>query len=118
MADERDPARLDANFQVYGAVKVWRQLNCKGLEVAHRPVKRLIQRLGPGSSRRCKRVRTTVPGSSASYSLDRVNRRFRADRLKQLWGADFTYVLAWQMSSSMTNDFVLDALEQALHARN
>ena len=108
----------DANFQVYGAVKVWRQLNRKGLEVAHRTVKRLMQRMGPGSSRRCKRVRTTVPGSSAPYSLDRVNRQFRADRLNQLWVADFTYVPAWQMRSSMTTDFVLDALEQALHARN
>jgi len=69
--------------------------------------------------------------------LDRVNRQFKAQRPNQLWVSDFTYVSTWQgwqyvafvidvfarrivgwrMSSSMRTDFVLDALEQALYAR-
>ncbi len=66
-----------------------------------------------------------------------MNRQFKADRPNQLWVSDFTYVSTWQgwlyvafvidvfarrivgwrVSSSMRTDFVLDALEQALYAR-
>ena len=69
--------------------------------------------------------------------LDRVHRQFKADRPNQLWVSDFTYVSTWQgwlyvafvidvfarrivgrrVSNSMQTDFVLDALEQALYAR-
>src|SRR5690606_10116394 len=62
---------------------------------------------------------------------------FEADRPNRLWVADFTYVSTWQgwlyvafvidayakrivgwrASSSMTTDFVLDALEQAVYDR-
>ena len=126
----------DANFQVYGAVKVWRQLNREGIVVARCTVERLMQRMGLEGARRGKRVRTTVADPSAPCPLDRVNRQFRADHPNQLWVSDFTYVstwqgwlyvafitdvyarriVGWQVSSSMTTDFVLDALEQALHA--
>jgi transposase InsO family protein len=67
-----------------------------------------------------------------------VNRQFQADRPNQLWLSDFTYVWTWQgwfyvafvidayarrivgwrVSKSMTTDFVLDALEQALYNRH
>ncbi len=69
--------------------------------------------------------------------MDRVNRQFRAERPNQLWVSDFTYVSTWQgwlyvafvidvfarrivgwrVSNSMRTHFVLDALEQALYAR-
>jgi transposase InsO family protein len=68
---------------------------------------------------------------------DLVNRDFTAEHPNQLWVADFTYVstwtgfvyvafvvdvysrmiVGWRLSRSMTTDFVLDALEQAIHAR-
>ena len=87
--------------------------------------------------RRGKVVRTTISDARAPCPLDRVNRVFRADRPNQLWVSDFTYVSTWQgwlyvafvidvyarrivgwrVSSSMRTDFVLDALEQALYAR-
>ena len=75
-------------------------------------------------------------------ALDRLVResgaiQFKADRPNQLWVSDFTYVSTWQgwlyvafvvdvyarrivgwrVSTSMHTDFVLDALEQALYAR-
>jgi putative transposase len=66
-----------------------------------------------------------------------VNRHFQAERLNQLWVADFTYVatwsgvvyvafvidvfarriVGWRVSHSMKAELVLDALEQALWAR-
>jgi putative transposase len=126
-----------ANLQVYGADKVWQQMNREGIVVARCTVERLMKRLGLQGARRGKVVRTTVPDSSAPCPLDRVKRQFKADRPNQLWVSDFTYVSTWQgwlyvafvidvfarrivgwrVSSSMRTDFVLDALEQALYDR-
>jgi len=124
-------------MRVYGADKVWKQLNRERIKVARCTVERLMRRLGLRGVVRGKKVRTTVPDAKAPCPLDRVNREFRADRPNQLWVSDFTYVSTWQgfvyvafvvdvfarrivgwrVSSSMTTDFVLDALEQALYAR-
>jgi transposase InsO family protein len=126
-----------ANMQVYGADKVWHQMNREGTHVARCTVERLMKRLGLQGVRRGKVVRTTVPDKAAPCPLDRVNRQFKADRPNQLWVSDFTYVSTWQgwqyvafvidvfarrivgwrVSSSMRTDFVLDALEQALFDR-
>jgi putative transposase len=126
-----------ANMQVYGAEKVWRQLNREGVTVARCTVERLMRQLGLQGVRRGKAVRTTVPDPKVPCPLDRVNRQFRAERPNQLWVSDFTYVSTWQgwvyvafvvdvfsrrivgwrQSSSMHTEFVLDALEQALYER-
>lgn len=86
---------------------------------------------------RGRKTRTTIPAETAPRPLDRVQRRFEAARPNQLWIADFTYVatwagfvymafvidvfarciVGWRISRSMRTDLVLDALEQALHAR-
>ena len=154
-ARQRDPALLSArarrdeflmphiqrvwqaNFQVYGADKVWRQLQREGIQVARCTVERLMRRLGLRGVRRGKVVRTTFGDAAAPCPLDRVNRQFKADRPNQLWVSDFTYVstwagfvyvafvidvfarriVGWRVSRSMRTDFVLDALEQALYAR-
>ena len=125
------------NLQVYGADKVWRQMKREGTEVARCTVERLMRRLGLRGAVRGRRVRTTVPDLKQPCPLDRVNRQFSAERPNQLWVSDFTYVSTWQgwlyvafvidafarrivgwrVSSSMHTDFVLDALEQALYAR-
>jgi len=126
-----------SNMQVYGADKVWRQMNREGIPVARCTVERLMGHLGLVGARRGKIVRTTTPDKAVPCPLDRVNRQFRADRPNQLWVSDFTYVSTWQgwlyvafvidvfarrivgwrVSRSMQTDFVLDALEQALYAR-
>ncbi len=125
------------NLQVYGADKVWRQLKRERIQIARCTVERLMKRLGLEGVRRGKVVRTTVPDKALPCPLDRVNRQFKADHPNQLWVSDFTYVSTWQgwlyvafvvdvfarrivgwrISSSMRTDFVLDALEQALYAR-
>jgi len=126
-----------ANLQVYGAVKVWRQLQREGVPVARCTVERLMRRQGLRGVVRGKVVRTTISDAKAPCPLDRVNRQFKADRPNQLWVSDFTYVSTWQgwlyvafvidvfarrivgwrVSRSMRTDFVLDALEQALYDR-
>lgn len=125
------------NFGVYGVRKVWRQMKREGFEVARCTVARLMRRLGLKGVVRGKGVRTTIRDTSAPCPLDRVNRVFKAPAPNMLWVSDFTYVatwsgfvyvafvidvfarriVGWRVSRSARADFVLDALEQALHAR-
>lgn len=125
------------NRRVYGVRKVWRQLRRESVDVARCTVARLMRRLGLRGVIRGKGVKTTISDKAASCPLDKVNRQFRAARPNALWVSDFTYVSTWQgfvyvafvidvfarrivgwkVSSSARTDFVLDALEQALHAR-
>lgn len=127
----------EANLQVYGAKKVWKQLKREGHAVARCTVERLMRKSGLQGVVRGKAVKTTMPNKAAPCPLDRVNRQFLAERPNQLWVSDFTYVSTWQgfvyvafvidvfvrrivgwrVSRSMQADFVLDALEQALYGR-
>lgn len=72
-----------ANMQVYGADKVWRQLEREGVTVARCTVERLMRRMGLRGVMRGKVVRTTVGEAKAPCPLDRVNRQFRAERPNQ-----------------------------------
>ena len=127
----------EANFRVYGVRKVWRQLAREGIVVARCTVARLMRVMGLQGVVRGRKVRTTVPDLTAACPLDRVNRVFKAPQPNRLWVADFTYVatwsgfvyvafvidayarriVGWRVSRSARADFVLDALEQALHQR-
>ncbi|CAB3798045.1 IS3 family transposase ISAfe7 [Pararobbsia alpina] len=78
-------------MQVYGADKVWKQMNRERIAVARCTVERLMKQLGLRGVMRGKRVRTTVPDALAPRPLDRVNRQFQAARPNQLWVSDFTY---------------------------
>jgi putative transposase len=60
--------------------KVWWQLLREGFDVGRDRVARLMRRLGLEGVRRGRRVKTTVSDKSAACPLDRVNRRFTADR--------------------------------------
>ena len=125
------------NFGVYGARKIWRQLQREGFGVARCTVERLMAGLGLQGVIRGKPVRTTISDKAASCPLDHVNRQFHAPRPNALWVSDFTYVatwtgfvyvafvidayarriVGWRVSRTAQAGFVLDALEQALHDR-
>jgi transposase InsO family protein len=127
----------DDNMQCYGVVKVWKQLHRERINVARCTVQRLMRRLGLQGVRRGQVIRTTVPDGKLVCPLDKVNRQFHASRPNELWVSDFTYVSTWQgwlyvafvidvfarrivgwrVSNNMKTEFVLDALEQALYAR-
>jgi putative transposase len=127
----------DENFQVYGVRKVWRQLNREGIAVARCTVSRLMSDMGLAGVVRGKAQKTTVADPSSPCPEDRVNREFHAPAPNMLWLSDFTYVatwggfvyvafvidvfarriVGWRVSRSMQAEFVLDALDQALHDR-
>ena len=126
-----------AQKRLYGARKIAKQLEREGVRVARCTVERLMRELGLRGVVRGARVRTTVPALVAERPLDLVQRRFQATRPNQLWVADFTYVatwsgfvyvafvidvfsrriVGWRASSTMRTDLALDALEQAIYAR-
>jgi putative transposase len=128
---------FDGNFQVYGVRKVWRQLRRDGFDVARCTVARLMKAIDLQGVIRGKSARTTVGDKAVPCPLDRVNRDFKAPAPNRLWVSDFTYVstwagfvyvafvidayarriVGWRASRSARAGFVLDALEQALHAR-
>ena len=127
----------EQNNEVYGIRKVWHQLQREEFSVARCTVARLMKRLDIQGVIRGKVKKTTVPDKSQPCPKDKVNRKFRAPAPNMLWVSDFTYVSTWQgfvyvafiidtfankivgwrVSSSPKTDFVLDALEQALHNR-
>jgi putative transposase len=61
------------NFRVYGAKKVWRQLNREHWDVARCTVERLMARLGLyGAIRGGKKWNTTIPDTAAPRPFDLV----------------------------------------------
>jgi transposase InsO family protein len=127
-----------ANRRVYGAKKVWKQLNREAIPVARCTVARLMTGLGLRGVVRGRRVRTTLPAAVAERPRDLVERNFTATRPNQLWVADLTYVatwrgmvfvafvidafsrhiVGWRAAASLRSDLALDALEQALYDRD
>jgi putative transposase len=127
------------NFGVYGAPKIWAQLNREGIRGARCTVERLMGDLGLQGAVRGKTKRTTIPADDAgSRPTDLVDRRFTAAAPNRLWVADLTYVrtwsgfvyvafitdvfsrriVGWQASRSLRTDLALHALEQAIWERN
>ena len=126
------------NFSVYGARKIWKQLNRESIRVARCTTERLAGSLGIQGAVRGKVWKTTIPDADADRPRDLVQRRFVADAPNQLWVADITYVptwrnylvyvafvidvfarriVGWRVLNSLKTDIVLDALEQALYSR-
>ncbi len=127
-----------SNFRVYGARKIWRELNRQGHRVARCTVERLMREMGIAGAVRGKRVITTIPDETADRAPDRVDRKFVADAPNRCWVADFTHVatwagvvyvafvvdtfsrriVGWSASTSKETQLVLDALEMGLWQRD
>jgi putative transposase len=86
---------FDANYRVYGARKIWRELNRQGHEVARCTVERLMRELSLAGAVRGRKVITTVPNPAASRAPDLVDRDFVAQAPNRCWVADFTHIATW-----------------------
>jgi putative transposase len=128
----------EENLFVYGADKVWTQLNRENIPVARCTVERLMGDLGLSGARRGKAFTvTTRPDERLARPADLVERQFRAAAPNRLWVADLTYVktfagwvyvafiidvysrfiVGWQASRSLRSDLAIDALEMAIWNR-
>jgi len=124
-----DELHLMAPF--YGARKLAAQLRREGHEVGRRHVRTLMRRMGIEALYR--RPRTSIPARGATiypYLLENVV----IERPNQVWASDLTYlpmahgflylmaildiasrkVLAWRVSNTMSTDFCVEALREAL----
>ena len=96
------------NYGVYGARKVWLQLNREGIPVARCTVERLMRELGlagarPRQGQAHHHRRPDRAASRPTWS----QRRFDPPAPNRLWVADFTYVPTW--SGLVYVAFVIDA---------
>ncbi len=126
------------NLEVYGADKVWTQLNREGIRVARCTVERLMRDLGLSGARRGRAYKVTTRFDERQHRpADLVERQFSADEPNRLWVADLTYVkthagwvyaafildvfsrmvVGWQISESLRSDLAIDALEMAVWNR-
>jgi len=126
------------NLEVYGADKVWTQLNREGIKVARCTVERLMRDLGLSGARRGRAYKVTTRFDERTHRPgDLVERQFCAPAPNRLWVADLTYVrthtgwvyaafiidvysrmvVGWQISDSLRSDLAIDALEMAVWNR-
>jgi len=128
----------DASSGLYGARKVWWQLQHDGVCVARCTVERLMREHGLQGVVRGKHRRTTIADERADRPADLIERDFSAIAPNQLWVADFTYVatwsgvvyvafvidaysrriVGWKADTNMRTGLVLDTLEMALWSRD
>lgn len=126
------------NGEVYGARKVWLQLNREHIPAPRCAVERLMRQSGLHGVRRGRRARTTIPAKRQAWPPDLVNRDFHAAAPNRLWVVDITYVpitaggfayaafvidafskmiAGWKVAGHMRTSLALDALEMAVSAR-
>jgi putative transposase len=129
---------FDENLFVYGADKIWTQLNRENIRVARCTVERLMRQMGLFGARRGKTFTvTTTSDDRFQRPPDLVDRDFKAPAPNRLWVADLTYVkthsgwvyvafiidvysrmiVGWQASRSLRSDLAIDALEMAVWNR-
>ena len=122
---------LHLKWPFYGSRKLTRELQKEGHEVGRRHVTTLMRRMGMETIYR--KPRTSIPAREAAvrpYLLSGLV----IDRPNQVWAADLTYLpmahgfqylvaiidvysrkaLSWRVSNTMTPDFCVEALEEAL----
>jgi putative transposase len=122
---------LHLQWPFYGARKLARELCKEGHTVGRRHVTTLMHRMGIETIYR--RPRTSIPARGASiypYLLSNLS----IERPNQVWSSDITYlpmahgflylvaildvfsrkVLAFRLSNTMTTDFCVEALQEAL----
>ena len=82
----------DQNSRVYGADKIWAQLNREGTKVARCSVERLMRSLGLKGVIRGRRHRTTGRIRLLSVPATSSSEPFSPPAANPLWVADVTYV--------------------------
>ena len=122
---------LHLKWPFYGARKLTRELQKEGHAVGRRHVRTLMRRMGMETLYR--KPRTSIP-ARGSVIRPYLLTGLAINRPNQVWSADLTYlpmahgfmylvaildiysrkVLSWRVSNTMTPDFCVEALQEAL----
>jgi putative transposase len=123
--------------RTYGSPRIHAEMKEAGTRISRKRVARLMRESGLVGVSRRKSMRTTQRDPSARPAPDLVEREFAANGPNLLWVADMTYIptlagflflavvldvwsrkiVGWAMSSRMTTQIVLDALQMAIEQR-
>ena len=124
-----DELHLEAPY--FGARKLAAQLRREGHEIGRKHVRTLMRRMGIEAIYR--KPRTSIPAREAAIYPYLLENRV-IERPNEAWASDITYlpmahgflylmaiidlasrkVLAWRLSNTLTADFCIEALEEAL----
>ncbi|MGW5449790.1 IS3 family transposase [Streptomyces asiaticus] len=135
---ERIQEVCTSDYRVYGARKIWRELNRQEHAVARRTVERLMRETGIAGAIRGRKVIATLTDPAAERAPDLLDRDFVAGAPNRCWAADFTHVatwsgvvyvafvvdtfsrriVGWSAATSKETRLVLDALKMALWQRD
>ena len=122
---------LHLKWPFNGARKLARELQNQGHEVGRRHVRTLMRRMGMETIYR--KPRTSIPAPLSAIYPYLLN-GLKIERPNHVWAADLTYIpmahgfqylvaiidvgsrktLSWRVSNTMTPDFCLEALQEAL----
>ena len=127
----------DSN-EIYGSPKITQLLLKEGWKVSERTVGLIMRELGLRSCTTKKyKVQTTDSNHDHPIAPNLLNQDFSTTAPNQVWVTDITYIpcregrmylanvmdlytrklVGWKLGDRMTNDLVLDALEQAYKAK-
>lgn len=125
------------SYQIYGAPKITKVLNDKGIKVAEKTVGNYMREEGIRAIWVSRYVRTTID-PCFDYKLKNIlNREFCPERPNTVWVTDITYcytlsgfvyltsvmdlysrrIVGWQVSDSLSTDGVISAIRNAKASR-
>jgi putative transposase len=128
---------FDENRGRYGAPRVHAELVARGRKVSRNRVARIMRELGLRARRKRRFVPTTDSKHAMPVAPNVLDRHFETDAPNQVWVTDITYVwtwegwlylaavldlfsrrvIGWAMSTSLSRELALDALDMALRTR-
>ena len=128
---------FDENRGRYGAPRVHAELVARGRKVSRNRVARIMRELGLRARRKRRFVPTTDSKHAMPVAPNVLDRHFETDAPNQVWVSDITYVwtwegwlylaavldlfsrrvIGWAMSTSLSRELALDALDMALRTR-
>lgn len=132
-------AIFEKSRQTYGAIRMTRELRCRGYKVNKKRVARLMREDGLKSVHRRKfKVCTTDSKHSYPVAENILHQDFSTTAPNQKWGCDITYIptdegwlylavvldfysrkiVGWSMDSSLHAELCCDAVTKALIRRN
>lgn len=124
--------------EVYGSIRVHRQLLQEGHQVCRNTVAKVMKQAGiQAKTHRRFKVRTTDSHHDHPIAANLLEREFSVERLNQVWLTDITYVptdegflylagvmdlcsrkiIGWSMADHLRAELACDALNMALQAR-
>ena len=101
---------------LYGRRKMTALVQRRSPDASPGSVDRAMRSLGLQGIRRCKGIRTTIPGKDGKRAGDLLDRNFTAPAPNRTWVMDFTYVRTWAGFGYVA--FILDVYAQRIIAWN